>query len=332
MLLGFIKFFIRAGVLTGLLYWLARDEADFEFSKVLLVVSLIGLAAFVMDMIFLMSMLGLVTDSSPLVEISPFMGLLIRMGLRVGIGFGFVLFVVVKFCWVPLKKAVLVTILFFIFSGLLIFGAQFVYGKLTGTQAINFQMPAMNASGNMENPDLLVQGMWDGMTEEDWRRMEEEAKVRGMTLEELKTERERAMSALLNGDVPSPPSVLPPEGVPQSPPPALPVKPPPVKEKKRKKQPAPLPNEPGIKVYKLTCPEQTGTGHWKGLRGSKKMLHISAIFADGHTRYAVVNGSMVEEGSIVEVEYKGEIHRWKVGEVRREGVIWESLKSKKNKP
>jgi len=116
---------IKAAVLAGILYFIAKDEADFDFQKVAMVVAGITLGTFCIDTVFLFSMFGLFAEESP------FLGLILRIGLRFAANFVFVLIMIVKFCWVSVKKGILATILFFVFNSILVFGVQFTMAALS---------------------------------------------------------------------------------------------------------------------------------------------------------------------------------------------------------
>ena len=80
----------KAGILCLLLYLMARHEADYSFTKVAMVTAGITLGNLLME-VFLMHYIGWLT----IIPIA-----------------GFVIFMLMQFCWIPFKKAVLVTVPF----------------------------------------------------------------------------------------------------------------------------------------------------------------------------------------------------------------------------
>jgi hypothetical protein len=89
--LMFGSFLFRALVLCGALYLVAKDEADFEFRKVALVTAGITIGTTLIDIL-----------------LDPYVGLFTFL-----FDAAFMTWMVCKFCWAPVKKAALVTVLFF---------------------------------------------------------------------------------------------------------------------------------------------------------------------------------------------------------------------------
>ena len=94
--------FLKALVLCGILFWIARHEADFEFKKVVLVTCGIALGDLALEA-FIFPKLAVF----PFV-VSALLGYLILLA--------FVTFMVVRFCWVRPGKGVLVAFLFIVFG------------------------------------------------------------------------------------------------------------------------------------------------------------------------------------------------------------------------
>lgn len=99
---------LQALILCGLLYLIARHEADFEFAKVAMVVAGITLGNFIIELT-LIPRIGVFT---PLAEIA------------------FVVFMITKFCWVRWWKAVIVSVLFIAVQLGMAFGVALVVQKV----------------------------------------------------------------------------------------------------------------------------------------------------------------------------------------------------------
>lgn len=85
-----VEILFKALILAAILYIVARHEADFEFSKVAMVVAGITLGTFLID--------ALLTPKIGLFSVIP--------------SIAFVTYMVVKFCWVRVWKGLIVTIIF----------------------------------------------------------------------------------------------------------------------------------------------------------------------------------------------------------------------------
>ena len=108
-----IQIAIQAGVLSLLMFLLARWESDFSFSKVFAVASAISLGLLVLD-IALLSQIGLFV---------------------VFVDMGFIALMLVKFCWLPVRKAVLVTLIYCVFLVGQFFATVYINNKIMGSTA-----------------------------------------------------------------------------------------------------------------------------------------------------------------------------------------------------
>lgn len=91
--------FLRALVLCGILFLVARHEADFAFSKVVLVTCGITLGSFAMEALL-----------AP--ALAEYMPLLAVAAVTFLVEAAFVTFMMVRFCWVRLWKGIAITLLF----------------------------------------------------------------------------------------------------------------------------------------------------------------------------------------------------------------------------
>jgi hypothetical protein len=102
---------LQAFILCGLLYLIARHEADFDFAKVAMVVAGITFGNFFIEL-SLLPRIGLFTI---LVEIA------------------FVVFMTTKFCWLRWWKAVIVSVLFVAAQVGMAFGVNLLVSKVDQT-------------------------------------------------------------------------------------------------------------------------------------------------------------------------------------------------------
>jgi len=108
---------LKALVLCGILFLVARREADFEFSKLVLVTCGITLGSFALEA-FLVPALA------------SYMPFFASVAMTFLLAASFVTFMVVRFCWVRLWKGILVTILFMGFSVGLSVAGMIVMAKI----------------------------------------------------------------------------------------------------------------------------------------------------------------------------------------------------------
>lgn len=257
---------VKAGVLSGILYLIARDEADLDLQKTAIVVSVITLGTLMIDMVFMMSFMSLESLT----------GLLARIGLRVLASLVFVIIILMKFCWVRFWKAVLATILFFVANALLMVGVQLIVAMLSGP----VEAADDSRMGRGQNAFEMV-GMIRQMLDAD--ETASQCPLDPEFMAAVSNMAEEAEASL--PDVPPPP--------------------------------------PPSPVYHLEAHTAAKGEHPTGLRGSDAQLQVLAVVMQNGKRYAMVNDRMVEEGGIVEVETEDGTNRWRVAEIRTEGVIWE---------
>lgn len=192
------EIFLKALVLGGILFLVARHEADFQFNKLVLVTCGITLGSFAMEAFLAPS----------LANYMPFFA---SEAVTFLLAFAFVMFMVVHFCWVRLWKGILVTLLFMGFSiGLSVAGA-IVMAKIN--QSVE------KAGGSvMEQNNKEALAMFQEMMDMSSSQLMEQAKAEGMT----------PMSDLASADVEG---ALPLPALPQEEPvklpPQEPVEPPP---------------------------------------------------------------------------------------------------------
>ena len=193
------QIFLKAVVLCGILYLVARREADFQFSKLVLVTCGITLGSFALEAFLAPS----------LANYMPFFA---SAAVTFLLAVAFVTFMVVRFCWVRLWKGVIVTVLFMGFSiGLNVAGA-IVMAKI-------HQSVEMAGGSVMEQNNKEALQMFREMMATSSSQMAEQAKAEGA----------KPMPELANGEGASLlPAVLPQEES-VEPPPRVSVNPPPPK-------------------------------------------------------------------------------------------------------
>jgi hypothetical protein len=106
--LVFASIILQALILCGLLYLIARHEADFEFAKVAMVVAAITLGNFMIEKM-----------------LTPRIGL-----FSLGAEFTFVVLMIWKFCWLRWWKALVVSLLFVAVQVGMTFGLAMVVQKV----------------------------------------------------------------------------------------------------------------------------------------------------------------------------------------------------------
>lgn len=120
------EIFIKAFVLCALLYLVARHEADFQFAKVAIVTAGITLGSFFIE-VLLVDRIGLWT-------VFPIIA--------------FILFMIVKFCWVSFWKGLVVTVLFMTFNIALAAAVQTFLGGVS--QAVDKAVQSASDQGDMK--------------------------------------------------------------------------------------------------------------------------------------------------------------------------------------
>jgi hypothetical protein len=196
------EIFLKALVLCGILYLVARREADFQFSKLVLVTCGITLGNFALE-VFL---------APQLANYIPFFA---SAAVTLLVAVAFVTFMVVRFCWVRLWKGVIVTVLFMGFSvGLSVAGAMLV-------KQINQSVEKAGGSVMEQNNKEALQ-MFREMTAVTSSQMMQQAKAEGLGPAPAQAKVDAEAPSLL-------PAVMPPEES-VEPPPRATVTPPPPKQ------------------------------------------------------------------------------------------------------
>jgi hypothetical protein len=109
MMFGFMfDTFLNAFVLCGLLFLVARHEADFEFRKVAIVSAFISLGNTLLPGLLFLCLMDR--------GLSPEIAFLIWLVGSLLLIMAFFVFMIMKFCWVTFPKALLIMILFIAFS------------------------------------------------------------------------------------------------------------------------------------------------------------------------------------------------------------------------
>jgi hypothetical protein len=271
------EIFLKALVLCGILYLIARHEADFEFRKVALVTCGITLGIFALD--------AFLTPS-----LAYYLPYLVAAALTFLVAIIFVTFMVVRFCWVPLWKGIVVTIIFLVFNvGLSIAGAL-------AMAKINQSVEKAGGSV-MEKNNKEALAMFQEMMEQSSSEMSRQ----------VKAESAEFMPALTNANVeaaPHPPAVIAAEERVEAPP-QEPV------------EPAP-PERPLDEL-----PAFARTPEWQAAQAKIK---VSAVLVerDG-SNTAIVNGEVLGIGDVLTVEVKKKLYRFKMAEITTDWVAWDPL-------
>lgn len=189
------EIFLKALVLCGILFFIARHEADFEFRKLVLVTCGITLGNFALEAFL----------APALAEFMPFLA---STAVTFLLAIAFVTFMLVRFCWVRLWKGIVVTIIFMAFSvGLSMAGAML---------AAKLNQSIEEAGGPvMEQNNKEALAMFQEMVEQSSSEMMRQATV----------ESGMPMPDLTNANVQAPPHAVPPQETPVELPRQEPVEP-----------------------------------------------------------------------------------------------------------
>lgn len=327
-----VEIFLKAFVLCGLLYLVARNEADFEFAKVAMVTAGITVGTFFID-IFLQPRIGFFS-------IIP--------------SIAFVVFMIMKFCWAPFWKAILVTFLYLLFNILLAVGIILLIGKMNESagetvtskhdadlqEARQMVREMYNMPAPPPPPPPADSGKPPSQAEDLIRMFKQffstmgEKPTAAPTPEPVSITVVPAVTAEVKA-VAAVPALRP------APPIAVTAAPPASAVKATVTTSAP----PARAPEKAPAPPPARTGGFKAMlqnmsgRGGEKMLapadapgwdtarakiNVSAVMTgEGDSRVAVVNGQMIEEGTYYTLEYERLIYRWLLKEVKRGRVVWE---------
>lgn len=329
-----VEIFLKAFVLCGLLYIVARNEADFEFAKVAMVTAGISLGTFFLDFL-----------------LQPRIGILSLIP-----SFAFVMFMVMKFCWAPFWKAFLVTFLYLLFNIILAVGLLLLMGKMAESQG---ETVTSKHEADLHEARQMVREMYGMPAEAPPPKPEEQQGKPPSQAEELMKMlkglfgKEDGSAAPAAPAAPAPITVVPaPTAAPPvvasvttapamrpavlpaaatAAPPAKAIAPPP---------PAPPPVSPPAVVEKKPEPPKRGfkamfesmsgrskalaTADAPGWDSARAKISVSAVMTDkSGSRVAVVNGQMIEEGTHFTLEHDKLIYRWLLKEVQRGRVVWE---------
>ena len=154
---------VKAAVLSGILFLVARHEADFDFKKLVLVSCGITLVSFALEAFL-----------EP--ELSKVMPLIAATAVTVILALAFMTFMIVRFCWVRVWKGALVTILFMLFSIGLSFAESIIAAKINqsveqagGSVSVMEQntqeaVQMFQEMAAMSSSQMLQQALNEGMT------------------------------------------------------------------------------------------------------------------------------------------------------------------------
>ena len=188
--------FLKAVVLCGILFLVARREADFEFNKLVLVSCGITLVSFALEAFL----------EPALANYMPFF---VSAAVTLLLALAFMTFMIVRFCWVRLWKGILVTILFMLFSIGLSVAEAFIAEKIN--QSVDKAGGSMMEQNNQEAVQMFQEMMAMSSSQ-----MMEQAKAEGvkpMPVPDLTNANAQGAlpppAALPKGEVVEPPPVAP---------------------------------------------------------------------------------------------------------------------------
>lgn len=326
-----VEIFLKAFVLCGLLYLVARNEADFDFAKVAMVTAGISIGTFFIDLL-----------------LQPHIGVLTFIP-----SIAFVMFMIMKFCWAPFWKALLVTFLYLVFNIALAIGVLLLINKVNDSSG---ETVMSKHDKDLMEARQMVHEMYNMPPPPPLPAPEASAKPPSQAEEFLKMFKEffsKPKSCQTEPVVaaPTPITVIPaattaaPVALAVSPRPATAA--PPVSvvlPETPEVEPAPAPAPEPVPAVAPPSPAPASGGGFKaflhnmsgraavteatadapGWDTARAKIGVSAVMTGKNgNRVAVVNGEMIEEGTYFSLEHERLIYRWLLKEVKRSKVVWE---------
>lgn len=280
----FIEIIAKALVLCLILYLVARHEADYSFHKVAMVTAAIGLGTLLIDVLC-----------------RPHIGWFALLPVV-----AFVMFMLMKFCWISFLKAALVTVIFIAFCVVFSIGVTVVLTPVnksieTGmsrrpTDEKDFQqvlklmkrdiptkpVPKSSEHGPLDTSLAETMGKWLSnlkgyIAGSDENGASDKADMwKESTTPDTKIVQERTSGKDVTAEV----------------------------EIRQDSVPADL------------C-------DWAG---AEAKLKVSGIITGGQGRHiAVINNQTVQDGDIVTLEHEKNIYTWKIGAITRDNIEWRQL-------
>ncbi|MFC1454053.1 hypothetical protein ACFLQL_02610 [Verrucomicrobiota bacterium] len=275
--------FINAFLLLILLYIVARDEADFEFRKVMMVTAGIVLGTVILD--------GVLTKLIGAFTIIPIIA--------------FVVFMVMKFCWVRFWRSLLIVIPFLIINS-----------------SISNSVASFQENANI----AITRGMQGQVTDEDmqialsmFQDGDQNPFADIMESSKKKPEVRKSADQILVKKI--------------------------MEWMTLKKKSINQGNIVKIKEQAGTDPKTSfiehgndqpdheavaGTAPSSDWQEAEKKIKLKGVMvgADG-VRVALVNDQMLREGELIRIEHKRMIYHWRVGVIRENKVLWEPVEAVK---
>jgi len=288
-----IEVFIKAFLLMILVYIVARDEADFEFRKVSMVAAGIMFGAVILD-----------------ATLTRFIGLFTLVPIA-----GFIVFMVMQFCWVRFWRSLLIAIPFLILNVMISTAMTGFHQKADSAIAKGLQGPVSD-----EDMKIALSMYQDGgrtnefiaavLARKQAPKMEEtldqvllKAFIAGLTSGRSKAAGGVKIKLFQPGGVKPKDRIS-----------SLDAKPARIEQNKTEpEKDAPPPAGP--------------PADWKEA-GCKIVVKGTLTGQDG-IRMAIVNNQIVREGECIQVEHKKTIYRWCAQSIRDGKISWEPVEAMK---
>jgi len=276
------ELFINAFLLLILLYIVARDEADFEFRKVMMVTAGIVLGTVILD--------GVLTRYIGAFALIPIIA--------------FVVFMVMKFCWVRFWRSLLIVIPFLILNSSISNSvdsfqenanfaiARGMQGQVTD-EDMQIALSMFQDGGNTNNFFLSAQ------TEKPEVRKSADQILVKKFMEWITLKKNPFNQANI-------------------------VK---IKEKMGTDLSTPFIEHGNDKPEHEAVAETAPSRDWQEAEKKIKLKGIM-VGTDG-VRVALVNNQLVREGESIRVEHKKMIYRWRAGVIRENKISWEPVEALK---
>jgi len=290
--------FLKAAVLSLILYLLARHEADYGFQKVAMVTAGITLGGFLLEQFIPFMVRRIVGEgvSAPVI-------LGVSTILTVGALMLFVASMVARFCWVSARRAAAIAAVYIVFC----------VGFALATQALKAQFEGVEMVPAAPGP---------------------EAKSLPADLREVMEFQEESFG-LSDSPAGSGSSAGEWGGDSDA---AVPIAPPETPAVEPESTDAPVPTDvaaeggleaPGAAAPPVAAPDPVGDAAGPDVEGARKKLKIHGLLRDSAGKpLALVNQQPVEPGETVALDHEGYRYLWRLDSIERGRVNWSLMEVK----
>jgi hypothetical protein len=278
-----VEVFIKAFLLCILIYIVAREEADYDFRKVLMVTAGVLFGAVILD-----------------ATLTRYIGLLTLLPIAV-----LVVFMVMQFCWLRFWQALLVAVPFIILNIMISGAATSFQTKANAAISRGMQGPISD-----EDMKIALSFYQDGGRTNELLAAMENARTKAPPVEDtLEQVIFKTIRALFSSNQPPFKTLLAGKIAGRIPPSFLAAPEPVVMEIK-----APRPEN-------NAADQEAIEQEWA--EASKQINARGTLVGTDGVRVAVVNNQLVKEGELIQVEHRKMIYRWRLKIIRANRISWE---------